>query len=200
MQEGARHASRRRELSTGVQVTGFLILLLPWKWERADLWQKVGIWRRIELDAALAASPRQITRRRNGGVKKGKGKREGRGQLDKNRRESNKEWGINKGKGEEKDARMYFIIGKRWKWKGIGLWKWLKRCGVSKKSDEEEHESLWYLDTTRVNIFLKINFNLVLNKEKNIYIRNKKQNSINTTKSLYAKADIKCNDRNNRIY
>lgn len=62
--------------------------------------------------------------------------------MDKNRRESNKEWGINKGKGEEKDARMYFIIGKRWKWKGIGLWKWLKRCGVSKKSDEEEHESL----------------------------------------------------------
>lgn len=89
-------------------MTGFLILLLPWKWERADLWQKVGIWRRIELDAALAASPRQITRRRKGGVKKGKGKREGRGQLDKNRRESNKEWGINKGKGEEKECSNVF--------------------------------------------------------------------------------------------
>lgn len=77
MQEGARHASRRRELSTGVQVTGFLILLLPCKWERADLWQKVGIWRRIELDAALAASPRQITRKKKGG-KKGKGQKGGR--------------------------------------------------------------------------------------------------------------------------
>lgn len=74
---GARHASRRRELSTGVQVTGFLILLLPCKWERADLWQKVGIWRRIELDAALAASPRQITRKKKGG-KKGKGQKGGR--------------------------------------------------------------------------------------------------------------------------
>ena len=50
-----------------VQVTGFLILLLRCKWERADLWQKVGIWRRIELDAALAASPRQITRKKKGG-------------------------------------------------------------------------------------------------------------------------------------
>lgn len=77
LQEGARHASRRRELSTGVQVTGFLILLLPCKWERADLWQKVGIWRRIELDAALAASPRQITRKKKGG-KKGKGQKGGR--------------------------------------------------------------------------------------------------------------------------
>lgn len=94
--------------------------------ERADLRQKVGIWRRIELDAPLPASPRQITRRnKKGGEKKerqkGEGKREG---LDKNRRERNKEWEINRGRRE--DARVYFIIGKRWKWKGIGLWsgKW----------------------------------------------------------------------------
>lgn len=53
-----------------------------------------------------------------------------------------------------------------------------------------------------VNIFLKINFNLVLNKKKYIYTHNKNYDSINATKSLCTKAfkaDIKCNDRNNHI-
>lgn len=137
LQEGARHASRRRELSTGVTVTGFLILLLGWKWERADLWQKVGIWRRIELDAPLAASPRQITKRnKKGGEKKERQKGEGKREvgLDKNRRERNKGWEINRGKREEKECILLLARGGNGKESERKMGNPLKRCGEERKN------------------------------------------------------------------
>lgn len=110
------------ELSTGVTVTGFLILLLGWSGPISG---------KRSVSGGVSSSMRRFQLRHGklrGGTRKGekkrrgkKGKREG---LDKNRRERNKEWEINRGRRE--DARVYFIIGKRWKWKGIGLWsgKW----------------------------------------------------------------------------
>lgn len=97
------------ELSTGVTVTGFLILLLGWSGPISG---------KRSVSGGVSSSMRRFQLRHGklrGGTRKGekkrrgkKGKREG---LDKNRRERNKEWEINRGRRE--DARVYFIIEAR---------------------------------------------------------------------------------------
>lgn len=97
---GARHASRRRELSTGGTSDGFFDLITP---------LQVGAGRSLAKGRYLAAyrarcgacsfATANYEEEERGVKKKGKGQKgEREGQLDKNRRESNKEWGINKGK------------------------------------------------------------------------------------------------------
>lgn len=95
-----RHASRRRELSTGGTSNGFFDLITP---------LQVGAGRSLAKGRYLAAyrarcgacsfATANYEEEERGVKKKGKGQKgEREGQLDKNRRESNKEWGINKGK------------------------------------------------------------------------------------------------------